>query len=125
MPVEAALRADTFSAAPPAIACFLVEVHARAAAAMAACRGEVRNGPFRTSQPSAPHIPLNMYDICAILLHNTNEVWAMADEKPPGVSRAEADVANSGPAPWVNRFMIMLGPMVKIVFMEQGSIHPV
>jgi len=30
-------------------------------------------------------------------------------------------VANSGPAPWTNKFMVMLGPMVKIVFMEQGG----
>ena len=49
----------------------------------------------------------------------------MADEKPGdrtgGVPRSEADVANSGPAPWVNKFFVVLGPMVKIVFMEQGG----
>lgn len=38
-----------------------------------------------------------------------------------GVTRADADVANSGPAVWANRFMVMRGPMVKVAFMEQGG----
>jgi hypothetical protein len=39
----------------------------------------------------------------------------------PAVTRADADVANSGPAVWANRFMVMRGPMVKVAFMEQGG----
>jgi hypothetical protein len=49
----------------------------------------------------------------------------MADEKTidrtGGVPRAEADVANSGPAVWTNKFMVVLGPIIKIMFMEQGG----
>jgi hypothetical protein len=49
----------------------------------------------------------------------------MADEKPVdrtgGVPRSEADVANSGPAMWTNKFIVSLGPVVKIMFMEQGG----
>jgi hypothetical protein len=39
----------------------------------------------------------------------------------PAVTRGDADVANSGPAVWANRFMVMRGPMVKVAFMEQGG----
>jgi hypothetical protein len=39
----------------------------------------------------------------------------------PGVSRKDADVANSGPAPWSNKFVIALGPMVRVAFLEQGG----
>lgn len=47
----------------------------------------------------------------------------MPNEKPAttGVPRSEADVANSGPAPWSNRFFLVLGPIVKIVFLEKGG----
>jgi hypothetical protein len=45
----------------------------------------------------------------------------MTETPVTSVPRAEADVANSGPAAWTNKFMVMLGPMVKIVFMEQGG----
>ncbi len=43
------------------------------------------------------------------------------DAPPAGVSRKDADVANSGPAVWANKFLAVLGPMVKLVFMEQGG----
>jgi len=49
----------------------------------------------------------------------------MADEnsadRTGGVPRDEANVANSGPAVFANKFMVVLGPMVKIMFMEQGG----
>ena len=45
----------------------------------------------------------------------------MADDTTGGVTRTDANIANSGPAVWANKFMIMLGPMVKIAFMEQGG----
>jgi hypothetical protein len=40
---------------------------------------------------------------------------------PPGVSRKDADVANSGAAVWANKFLAVLGPVVKLVFLEQGG----
>lgn len=38
-----------------------------------------------------------------------------------GVSKSEADVANSGPAPWTNKFIVSLGAAVRVAFLEQGS----
>lgn len=48
----------------------------------------------------------------------------MTDEpagQPGAVPRAEADIGNSGPAVYSNKFMTVLGPVVKIIFMEQGG----
>jgi hypothetical protein len=45
----------------------------------------------------------------------------MTEPGTSGVSRTEADVGNSGPASWCNKFMVVLGPIVKIIFMEQGG----
>ena len=45
----------------------------------------------------------------------------IAEDKPPGVPRAEADIGNSGPAVWSNKFMVVLGQVVKIIFLEQGG----
>jgi hypothetical protein len=38
-----------------------------------------------------------------------------------GVTHESANVANSGPAPWANKFVITIGPMVRIAFLEQGG----
>jgi hypothetical protein len=43
------------------------------------------------------------------------------DQITAGVSRKDADVANSGPAVWANKFIVVVGPMVKLVFLEQGG----
>jgi len=40
---------------------------------------------------------------------------------PPGVSRRDADIANSGAAVWTNKVFLVLGSVVKIVFLEQGG----
>ncbi len=49
----------------------------------------------------------------------------MSDEKTVdrtgGVPRSDADVANSGAAPWTNRVIVTMGPMVRIAFLEQGA----
>lgn len=45
----------------------------------------------------------------------------MADDEPAGATQTEVDIANSGPAPWINRFIVIKGPMVRIAFLEQAT----
>jgi hypothetical protein len=40
---------------------------------------------------------------------------------PQGVSRTDADVANSQPAVWSNKFFVSMGSVLKIAFLEQGG----
>ena len=40
---------------------------------------------------------------------------------PTEISRVLANIANSGAAPWVNRFLVYEGSMIKICFVEQND----
>lgn len=45
----------------------------------------------------------------------------MAETPMTNVPRAEADIANSGPAAWSNKFIVSTGHAVRIAFLEQGG----
>ena len=45
----------------------------------------------------------------------------MTETPTGGVPRAEADIANSGPAAWSNKFIVSMGHAVRIAFLEQGG----
>jgi hypothetical protein len=45
----------------------------------------------------------------------------MAEPSITNVPRAEADIANSGPAAWSNKFIVSVGHAVRIAFLEQGG----